>query len=88
MKVYVVSLMNDFGAVNAGLPGVGLGQDPIEYGTHTWHTNLDAYERVIEEDLKSSAIVVAATVYELAMRDEMLPRFSAEDMPEPPEQNQ
>ena len=73
---------------NAGLPGVGLGQDSIEYGTHTWHTNLDAYERVIEDDLKSSAIVVAALVYELAMRDEMLPRFSAEDMPELPEQNQ
>jgi hypothetical protein len=73
---------------SAGLPGVGLGQDPIEYGTHTWHTNLDAYERVIEDDLKSSAIVVAALVYELAMRDEKLPRFSAEDMPELPEQNQ
>ncbi len=73
---------------HAGLPGVGLGQDPIEYGTHTWHTNLDAYERVIEDDLKSSAIVVAALVYELAMRDEMLPRFSADDMPELPQQNQ
>jgi len=73
---------------SAGLPGVGLGQDPIEYGTHTWHTNLDAYERVIEDDLKSSAIVAAALVYELAMRDEMLPRFSAEDMPELPQQNQ
>jgi len=73
---------------NAGLPGVGLGQDPIEYGTHTWHTNLDAYERVIEDDLKSSAIVTAALIYELAMRDEKLPRFSAEEMPEPPQQNQ
>ena len=25
----------------AGLPGIGLGQDTIEYGSHTWHTNLD-----------------------------------------------
>ena len=25
----------------AGLPGIGMGQDPIEYGTYTWHTNLD-----------------------------------------------
>ena len=32
----------------AGLPGIGVQQDPIEYGTHTWHTNLDTYERVIE----------------------------------------
>ena len=34
---------------NAGLPGIGFGQDPIEYGTHTHHTNLDTYERIIEE---------------------------------------
>ncbi len=68
----------------AGLPGIGLQQDPIEYGSHTWHTNLDTYERAIEEDLKSSAIAVAAAVFQLAMRDEMLPRFTAEEMPERP----
>ena len=33
---------------HAGLPGIGLAQDPIEYGTYTWHTNLDTYERIIE----------------------------------------
>ena len=68
----------------AGLPGIGLGQDPIEYGTYTWHTNLDTYERVIEDDVKKSAIAIAAAVYHLAMRDEMLPRFSKEEMPPPP----
>ncbi len=68
----------------AGLPGVGISQDPIEYMTDTWHTNLDTYERIIEEDAKSSAIVIAAVVYDLAMRDEALPRFSKADMPEPP----
>ncbi len=36
----------------AGLPGIGLGQDPIEYFTDTWHTNLDTYERIIEDDAK------------------------------------
>jgi hypothetical protein len=68
----------------AGLPGIGLGQDPIEYGTHTWHTNLDTYERIVERDVKEAAIVVAAAVYHLAMRDEMLPRFTKERMPAPP----
>jgi hypothetical protein len=68
----------------AGLPGIGFSQDPIEYGTYTWHTNLDTYERIIEEDVKKSAIAIAAAVYHLAMRDEMLPRFSKEDMPPPP----
>src|SRR5437764_14305732 len=66
---------------NIGLPGIGFSQDPIEYNTHTHHTNLDNYERVIEEDVKASAIAIAATLYQLAMRDEMLPRLPAAQMP-------
>ncbi len=65
----------------AGLPGIGVAQDPIEYFTTTWHTNLDTYERIIESDVKSSAVVIAAAVYALAMRDEMLPRFKSGEMP-------
>ncbi len=72
----------------AGLPGIGLGQDPIEYFTDTWHTNLDTYERIIEDDVKKEAIVVAAAVYQLAMRDDMLPRFSKADMPPKPAPDQ
>ncbi len=68
----------------AGLPGIGAAQDPIEYGTATWHTNLDNYERIIEDDAKKSAIAIASAVYHLAMRDELLPRFSKEQMPELP----
>jgi hypothetical protein len=68
----------------AGLPGIGLSQDPIEYQTYTWHTNLDTYERIIEEDVKKSAAAIASAVYHLAMRDEMLPRFTKEAMPAPP----
>ena len=68
----------------AGLPGIGLGTDPIEYQTHTWHTNLDTYERAVPEDLQKAAIVVASAVYHLAMRDELLPRFTKEKMPEAP----
>ena len=68
----------------AGLPGIGVMQDPIEYGTATWHTNLDNYERIIEDDAKKSAIAIAAAVYYLAMRDDLLPRFSQATMPELP----
>jgi hypothetical protein len=68
----------------AGLPGIGGQQDPIEYFNVTWHTNLDTYERIIEPDVKASAIVFAAAVYALAMRDDMLPRFKPADMPKPP----
>ena len=69
---------------NAGLPGIGFQQDPIEYNTHTHHTNLDTYERVIEEDVKRAAVIVASTIYHLSMRDDILPRFSAAEMPAPP----
>lgn len=71
----------------AGLPGIGMSQDPIEYNTHTWHTNLDTYERILEEDVKKDAMIVAWAVYQLAMRDELLPRFSKAEMPpKPPEE--
>ena len=69
---------------NAGLAGIGFSQDPVEYNTHTHHTNLDTYERIVEDDVRASAIEIAATLYQLAMRDEMLPRLPAAEMPPPP----
>ncbi len=70
----------------AGLPGIGMGQDPIEYQSNTWHTNLDTYERILEDDVKRDAMEVAWAVYQLAMRDDLLPRFAKGDMPaKPPE---
>ena len=69
---------------NAGLPGIGFQQDPIEYNSATHHTNLDTYERVIEEDVKEAAVIVASAVYHLSMRDEPLPRLAPADMPPPP----
>ena len=68
----------------AGLPGIGTQLDPMEYRSHTWHTNLDTYERISEDDVKAQAAVIAAVVYELAMRDQMLPRFPRDRMPKPP----
>ena len=71
----------------AGLPGIGMGQDPIEYNSHTWHTNLDTYERILEDDVKKDAMIVAWSVYQLATRDELLPRLAASEMPaRPPEE--
>ena len=76
---------SDHSAFNeAGLPGINVAQDPIEYDSHTWHSNLDTYERILEEDTIKSAIVVASTVYRLASRPELLPRFPKGDMPRRP----
>jgi Zn-dependent M28 family amino/carboxypeptidase len=58
----------------AGIPGFNFIQDPIEYGINTHHTNLDTFDHMVIEDLMQAAVVVAATAYHLAMRDEMVPR--------------
>ena len=75
---------SDYASFNeAGLPGIDIMLDPIEYDNYTWHSNLDTYERIIEDDAMKSAIVLAATIYHLASRDAMLPRFSDGEMPKP-----
>ena len=68
----------------AGLPGIGGGQDTIEYGSHTHHTNLDSYERILPDDVKKNAIITASLVYHMAMRDEIMPRFPKDQMPARP----
>lgn len=68
---------------NAGLPGIGLAQDPFDYGSFTHHTNLDTYERIYEQDVREGAIEIASAVYAFAMADEMVPRFKDAEMPKP-----
>jgi carboxypeptidase Q len=57
-----------------GLPGFQFIQDPIEYDTRTHHSNMDVYERIQADDMKQAAVIMAAFVYNAAMRDEKLPR--------------
>jgi carboxypeptidase Q len=57
-----------------GLPGFQFIQDPIEYFTMTHHSNMDYYERLVEQDLIRTAIIVATFAYHTAMLDEKLPR--------------
>jgi carboxypeptidase Q len=57
-----------------GLPGFQFIQDPLEYGTHSHHSNMDLYDRLQAEDLMKNAIIVASFVYHAANRDDLLPR--------------
>ena len=57
-----------------GLPGFQFIQDPLEYDTRNHHSNMDVSEHLQEDDLKQAATIVAAFVYDAAMRDEKLPR--------------
>jgi len=56
-----------------GLPAFQFIQDRIEYG-RTYHTTMDTYERLVMNDLRHNAVVVATLAYHAAMRDEALPR--------------
>lgn len=63
-----------------GLPGFQFIQDPLEYDTRNHHSNMDAYDHLQEGDLKQAATIVAAFVYNAAMRDEKIPR---KELPQP-----
>lgn len=57
-----------------GLPGFQFIQDELEYDTRTHHSNMDVYDHTVRADLIQSATIMAAFVYNAAMRDEKLPR--------------
>jgi hypothetical protein len=57
-----------------GLPGFQFIQDPMDYATRTHHSNEDVFDRIQEDDMKQASTILAAFVYEAAMRDEKLPR--------------
>jgi hypothetical protein len=57
-----------------GLPGFEFLQDPIEYSTRTHHTNQDVFDRLMADDLRHNALVVAWFVHQTGNRDELLPR--------------
>lgn len=57
-----------------GLPGFQFIQDEIEYSTRTHHSNQDVFDRIQADDMKQASTIMAAFVYNTAMRDEKLPR--------------
>jgi carboxypeptidase Q len=57
-----------------GLPGFQFIQDPMDYTTRTHHSNMDVYDHVQAGDLMQASAIMAAFVYNTAMREEMLPR--------------
>ena len=57
-----------------GLPGFQFIQDPVEYDTRTHHSNMDTFERLQSDDMKQASVIMAAFIYNAAMRDEKMPR--------------
>jgi hypothetical protein len=65
------------GAVFAcfGTPSFGMGAVGWNYGTYTWHTNRDTYDKIVFDDVKHNATLAALMVY-LASED---PEFIKRD---------
>ena len=64
-----------------GLPGFQFIQDEIEYWSRTHHGNMDVFDRVIADDMKQAAVIMAAFVYEAAMSDGKIPRKPVRPVP-------
>ena len=51
-----------------GAPAFGLGGTGWDYGSYTWHTNRDTFDKVWFDDLKGNATIAAMLAY-LASED-------------------
>ena len=58
----------------AGAPAFGLSSLSWEYGTYTWHTNRDTFDKVVVEDLRDNAVLTAMLAYMASEEPERLPR--------------
>lgn len=49
--------------VAAGAPGFSLSSLSWAYGSYTWHTNRDTYDKIVWDDVRNNAILTAILVY-------------------------
>ncbi|HVG41312.1 MAG TPA: M28 family peptidase, partial [Chitinophagaceae bacterium] len=49
--------------VAAGVPAFSLSSNSWSYGSYTWHTNRDTYDKIVFDDVRSNAILTAILVY-------------------------
>jgi carboxypeptidase Q len=54
--------------VAAGAPAFSLSSNSWLYGSYTWHTNRDTYDKIVFDDVRNNAILTAIMVY-LACED-------------------
>lgn len=46
-----------------GAPAFSLGALSWDYGSHTWHTHRDTYDKLVFDDLRNNAVLTASLVY-------------------------
>ena len=57
-----------------GAPAFSLSSLNWSYGTYTWHTNRDTYDKIVIDDLKNNAVLTAMLTYLAAEEPELIPR--------------
>lgn len=58
----------------AGIPAYYLGPVNWDYGIVTWHTNLDTYDKLVFDDIRSSVITTAVLAYMASEEPELVSR--------------
>ena len=58
----------------AKLPGFQFIQDPIDYETRTHHSTMDVFDKLIPDDMRRNAVIMATFLYHAAIRNDPLPR--------------
>jgi hypothetical protein len=46
-----------------GAPGFSLGALSWDYGSHTWHTHRDTYDKLVFDDLRNNVVLTASLTY-------------------------
>lgn len=59
------------------VPAFFLISNSWDYGTYTWHTGLDTYDKIVWEDIKRNAATIATLVYLACEEPEMFSRKKA-----------
>lgn len=55
---------SDFASfVAVGAPAFSLSSNSWLYGSYTWHTNLDTYDKIVFDDVRNNAMLAAILVY-------------------------
>ncbi len=60
--------------VAAGVPAFNLSASPWNYFNYTWHTNLDTYDKIVFDDVRSNVILTAILVYMACEEPDMVSR--------------
>jgi carboxypeptidase Q len=71
-----------------GVPAFGLSSLSWDYGLTTWHTNRDTYDKIVFDDLRSNAILIASLAYQAAEDPATIPRDRLDPLPADPQTGQ